>query len=379
MDVFTTRWNPWSADLDALPEPDDRATLVLVFGSSAVLDDPATLRKVIDRYPQAHVAGCSTCGEIVGDTVSDASLAVAVVRFDATRVLTVSEPIEKPDDSFDVGLRLAARLTEQESSLSAVLVLSDGLKVNGSAVAAGLVRGTNGRVPISGGLAGDDERFERTWVVVDREPRAGYVTAVGLAGPRLTVQHGSQGGWEGFGPVRQVTRSSGNVLYELDGQPALELYTHYLGDRASGLPATALLFPLALQVPGSGGRTVVRTVLSVDPAEQSMTFAGDIPTGSSAQLMTSSLDRLVSGARSAGEDARHDATGEVLALAVSCVGRRLVLGRHTEDELEAVQSQLAPGTELIGFYSYGELAPIAAGTCDLHNQTMTVTTLAELG
>lgn len=380
MDVVTTRWTAWRDDHDDLPEPDGRATLVLAFGSSAVLDDPATLRKLLDRYPDAQVAGCSTSGEIVDDTVSDGSLAVAVVRFDSTRVLTAAEPISTPDESFDVGMRLATRLREAAPDLAAVLVLSDGLAVNGSAVAAGLVRGTDGKVPIFGGLAGDDDRFARTWVIVDREPRTGHVTAVGLAGPAVAVRHGSQGGWEEFGPVRQVTRSEGNVLFELDGEPALELYERYLGDRASGLPATALLFPLALQVPGTNGRTVVRTVLSVNRSNQSMTFAGDIPTGSTAQLMTSGLDRLVAGASSAGAQARGtSAAGDVLAVAVSCVGRRLVLGRHTEDELEAVLSQLAPGTRMVGFYSYGELAPIEAGSCDLHNQTMTVTTVSEQG
>jgi hypothetical protein len=384
MDVYTTRWTAWRTDDDSLPEPDDRATLVLAFAGTGVLDDPAQLRKLLDRYPSAIVAGCSTSGEIVDDTVSDGSIALAVIRFDATRVITASEPISSPDESFDVGRRLAVRLREQDPALAAVLVLSDGLHVNGSAVAAGLVDGTDGRVPIFGGLAGDEDRFDRTWVLVDREPRPSHVTAVGLAGDRLAVRHGSQGGWEEFGPVRQVTRSDGNVLFELDGEPALKLYKHYLGDRADGLPATALLFPLAVQMPGSTTRrTVVRTVLSVDPAAQSMTFAGDIPTGATAQLMTSGLDRLVAGASSAGAEARgeasaSDAQGDVLAVAVSCVGRRLVLARHTEDELEAVLSQLAPGTRMVGFYSYGELAPVEAGSCDLHNQTMTVTTITEL-
>ena len=383
MDVYTTRWTPWRTDYDSLPEPDGRATLVLAFAGSAILDDPAPLKKLIDRYPSAVVAGCSTCGEIVGETLSDESFGLAIIRFDAARVIMAAEPISSPDESFDVGGRLATRLRLQEPTLKAVLVLSDGLIVNGSAVAAGLVDGTDRSVSIFGGLAGDYERFERTWVLVDREPRIGYVTAVGLVGDSLTVRHGSQGGWEEFGPVRRVTRSEGNVLYKLDEEPALELCKRYLGDRADGLPGTGLLFPLGIQAPGTTRRTVIRTVFSVDPAEQSMTFTGDIPTGSTAQLMTSGLDRLVAGAGSAGADARgevsaSDTRGDVLALAVSCFGRRLVLARHTEDELEAVLSELAPGTRMIGFYSYGELAPVEAGSCDLHNQTMTVATITEL-
>jgi hypothetical protein len=384
MDVVTVRWDPRRTGVDGLPAPDDRVTLVLVFGGSSMLDDPAPIEQLVARYPLAHVTGCSTAGQIVGDGVSDGSLAVAVVRFDRTRLVTVSEPVPAADESFDVGMRLAERLRTAEPELGAVLVLSDGLGVNGSALAAGLVRGTDAQVPIFGGLAADDDRFERTWVLVDGVPRGGHVTAVGLAGPALALGHGSQGGWEAFGPVRRVTRSTGNVLHELDGEPALDLYERYLGERAAGLPATALLFPLAVRAPGTGGRTVVRTVLGVDRATRSMTFAGDVPTGSTAQLMTGGLDRLVDGAgaaaaAAAAAPAARGSAGTTLALAVSCVGRRLVLGRRTEDELEAVLAHVAPGTASVGFYSYGELAPAEAGSCDLHNQTMTVTTIAETG
>jgi hypothetical protein len=261
-------------------------------------------------------------------------------------------------------------------------VLSDGLGVNGSALTAGLFEGTGGRAVITGGLAGDGDDFARTWVLADGRPRTDHVTAVGLAGPRLRTGHGSWGGWDGFGPERRITRAEGNLLYELDGQPALELYKRYLGERATGLPATALLFPLAVRVPGADDRELVRTVLAVDEAAQSMTFAGDVPQGSAARLMRANLDRLIDGARTAamltGLDSRLPQDGgPTLAVAISCVGRRLLLGRRTEDELEAVLAGLPAGSEMVGFYSYGEISPITAGTCDLHNQTMTLTTIAE--
>jgi hypothetical protein len=258
-------------------------------------------------------------------------------------------------------------------------VLSDGLGVNGTELVAGLTAGTGSQVLISGGLAGDGPRFERTWVLVDGVPRVGYVTALGLAGDDLVVSHGSRGGWDIFGPERLITKSDGNVLYELDGQPALELYKKYLGDRAVGLPATGLLFPLAVRASGESGRSLTRTILAVDEATQSMTFAGDMPQGALAQLMRASFDRLVDGAYDAASDADGMPEGPTLALAVSCVGRRLLLGARTEDELEAALSALPPGTVQIGFYSYGEISPGVAGTCDLHNQTMTITTFGERG
>jgi hypothetical protein len=204
------------------------------------------------------------------------------------------------------------------------------------------------------------------------------VTAVGLYGPRVRVGHGSQGGWDIFGPERRVTRSSGNVLFELDGRPALQLYKQYLGDRAAGLPATALLFPLALREGPDDAKVLVRTVLSVDEASQSMTFAGNVPQGHRAQLMRANFERLIDGASRAAEDALAEgATGDVLSIAISCVGRRLILGQRTEEEIEAALRKLPARTRQVGFYSYGEISPYASGHCDLHNQTMTLTTISE--
>jgi hypothetical protein len=231
---------------------------------------------------------------------------------------------------------------------------------------------------VTGGLAGDGSSFKRTWVLVDGRPTEHAVVAVGFYGDAVHVHHGSQGGWDIFGPERRVTRSEGSVLYELDGHPALELYKQYLGERADGLPATALLFPLALRATATDAKTLVRTVLAVDEATQSMTFAGDVPQGSLAQLMRANFDRLVEGASEAARSAGGYAATDSLAIAVSCVGRRLVLGERTEEEVEATCSALPSGAKQVGFYSYGEISPYAAGErSDLHNQTMTVTTIWE--
>lgn len=265
---------PSAAGSTPLPDWDGRQTLVMAFGGSALLADPRALREVLAAYPTSCVIGCSTSGEIFGETVSDDTVTVAVARFATTRLTLVSEQVPDPGHSHAAGLSLGKRLLGAEPETRAAFVLSDGLGVNRSELVSGLVDGTGQGVPISGGLAGDGARFAQTWVLVDGAPRAGYVTAVGFTGPDVAVSHGSRGGWDIFGPERRVTRSQGNVLYELDGQPALELYKKYLGERAAGLPATGLLFPLALRAPGAAQGRVVRTIRAVDEAAQSMTFAG---------------------------------------------------------------------------------------------------------
>jgi hypothetical protein len=368
--------NGWS--IKEFPAMDSDRTLVIVFASPDYLDQPDALQELIDAYPHSKIIGCSSAGEIMGPYVSDTSLSVAVMQFERSSIETASAVIKDAADSFKVGEKLASQLGRNR--LSAVFVLSDGLHVNGSELVKGLNSVLPSHVIVTGGLAADGDRFERTWVISDRKPATGVVTVVGFYGKNLRVTHGSRGGWDSFGPERRVTRAEGNVLYELDGKPALDLYKEYLGERASDLPATGLLFPLSIRQDSSDARQLVRTILAVDEEHQSMTFAGDIPKDYLAQLMRANFDRLVNGASVAADQAKLNTStnGPVLALAISCVGRRLVLGERTEEETEITLEHLPAGTKQIGFYSYGEISPYTTGACDLHNQTMTLTTFSEV-
>lgn len=371
-----TAENGWS--VTPFPAFDSPQTLVLVFGATNYLDNPAPIQQLTDAYPQSIFLGCSTSGEILGTTILDDSLVVAVTQFNKTTLRFSSASIASSGRSFQAGQSIAQELFNPD--LRGLMVLSDGTStnVNGS----NLVRGLNSVLPdsiiVTGGLAGDGDRFARTWVLKDKLPHMGYVTAVGFYGQHIHFGHGSKAGWRIFGPERRVTRSQENVLYELDGRPALELYKQYLGERAADLPASALLFPLSIRE-GAEDKQIVRTILSVDEASQSMTFAGDIPQGSFAQLMRASFAGLVDGASEAAAKARVSGPelDDTLSVAISCVGRRLVMGEYTEDELDAALEVLPKGTKQIGFYSYGEISPFATGYCDLHNQTMTVTTISE--
>jgi hypothetical protein len=234
-------------------------------------------------------------------------------------------------------------------------------------------------VAVTGGLAGDGERFQQTIVSCDGQTVDGAVAVVGFYGDRLRIGYGSMGGWDAFGPERLVTRSDGNILYELDGGSALELYKSYLGPHAKGLPSSGLLFPLSLRG-DPGSPRLVRTILGVDEMQGSLIFAGDIPEGGYAQLMKANVDRLIDGAHGAA-GACHDALGQNapdLAVLISCVGRKLVMKQRVEEEVESVRDVLGAAARLTGFYSYGEIAPfLTSAKCELHNQTMTITTFAE--
>lgn len=376
MKVSTTRWTPGEGWSSALPDLDSPSTLVLVFGDRAVEDDDTHLQTLIDSFPQSIVTGCSTSGQIMGPSLCDGGLSVAIACFDRTRLAKAATDVSRSADSSAAGHSLGGALAADD--LRAVFVLSDGLGVNGTELVAGLLSAVGSGVLVTGGLAADGDHFERTWVIDDGARRPGRIVAVGFYGDALHVGSGSEGGWGIFGPERIVTRSEGSVLYELDGNPALELYKRYLGELAVDLPASALLYPLAIR-PAEGRNQLVRTVLAVDDEDQSMTFAGDIPQGWRAQLMRASPDRLIDGATGAAADSGIGLApvGPTLAVAISCVGRRLVLGERTDEEIEATLEALPEGSELAGFYSYGEIAPGVSGRCDLHNQTMTITTFSE--
>ena len=321
--------------------------------------------------------GCSTCGEIVGDTVVDGSVIATVVDFEHTRLRTASATISEAKSSYAVGEELARQL--KDASLRHVFVLSDGLNVNGSDLARGLASGVPGGVSITGGLSGDGTDFAETWVITDGAAGPQRAAALGLYGDRLRVGYASMGGWQPFGPLRTITRAEGNVLYELDGRSALDLYKTYLGDHAAELPASGLLFPIVV-TEEQGGEGVVRTVLSVNEQEKSMTFAGDIPQGGTAQLMKTKVDDLVDGATAAAETSLTGLGGRRpdLALLVSCVGRKLVMKQRVEEEVEAIRDVFGADSKIAGFYSYGELCPFSQGEeCRLHNQTMTITAFAE--
>ena len=355
-----------------------KADLVLAFGSPAILRPPSEgLRALAALYPDSALVGCSTAGEICGVQVSDETLVATAVRFDATRVRVATRRLDDGDHSAETGRELARDLAGD--GLGHLFVLSDGLHVNGSALVRGLLAGLPDGIQVTGGLAGDGARFGETLVFHGPEASTRNVVAIGFYGDRLRVGYGSLGGWDPFGPERLVTRSKNNVLYELDGRSALELYKTYLGEYARDLPATALLFPLSLRFP-DGETGVVRTVLSINEREQTMTFAGDLPEGCFARLMKANFERLIDGATTA---ARQSVTAmgdepPDLAVLISCVGRKMVLGQRIEEEVESVREIVGDRAVMAGFYSYGEISPFTpSAKCELHNQTMTITTLSE--
>ena len=378
MQAIMAQWTSVSGWVYDQSDPFYAPDWILYFGGVAQLEKRKPVNELWSRFPRAICCGCSTSGEILNGRLTDGTIVAALVKFDSVRVRAAEFILTAPDASRAAGRDVAGQLNEPD--LRHVLVLGDGLLINGSQLVAGICETLGSTVTVTGGLAGDATRFARTLTGLGAEVRSGQVVAIGFYGATLRVGCGEAGGWTPFGPYRMITRSRNSVLYELDGVPALDLYKRYLGDRAAGLPATGFLFPLEVLAGMAETNGLVRTMLAVDEAAHSLTFAGDMPEGKYVRFMKASHAGLVVGAETAAQRVVQEGRckGDRLAILVSCVGRRIVLGLHTEEELDAAVRALPEDCKSVGFYSYGEICPATGRVgSQLHNQTLAVTTFSE--
>lgn len=380
MKVAQKIWSPQKGWEDILPKNfQETPQIVFLFGARIFLEDESFFQRIRSEFTDSTLVLCSTAGEIAGQHVYDNSVVLTAIYFEKTNIQFAESEISSAAESQSVGQALAQKLSQQ--GLVHVMVFSEGLHINGT----DLVHGLNSQLPpgvtVTGGLVADGADFKKTVVGINKTAKERKIVVIGFYGDSLKVGYGSFGGWDTFGIERVITKSHDNIVYTLDDKPALELYKTYLGDKAKDLPASGLLFPLLLKRDDLPNYPVTRTLLAVNEAEQSLTFAGDMPEGARVSLMKANFERLIDGAAQAGSQSLVSLSGKSaeLAILISCVGRKLVLKERVENELNAVAEILGTKTVLTGFYSYGELCPTAATEkqCELHNQTMTITTFSE--
>ncbi len=351
-----------------------KAQLVIVFGHPDLIVGIDRFNELKKKYPKAYIMGGSTAGNILGINLSNEDIVATAIYLEKSAIKVISAEIEDPAKLHDVASQLVKQL--MEPGLKHIFALSDGIHFNGSELAKGLNSAEN--IAITGGLLADQGRFKQTFVMSDDEAKEKRIVLVGFYGENMKVGYGCFAGWDEFGVDRVITRSRGNVVYAIDGQPALALYKKYLGEFAEELPASGLRFPLSLKKDNEQV-TIIRTLLAVNEEEQSLTFAGDVPEGATALLMKGNIDKLIMSAGEAAKQAKKTDDQRGLAIIISCVGRKLLMDQLTDEEIETVQDVLGENVWITGFYSNGELAPYNQEfkKCDLHNQTMTLTTIYE--
>ena len=356
-----------------LPE----AQLVLFFGAKSLLNT-SYFKEVRSRFPKAHIVSCSTAGEIIGQEVYDGTITGTAIFFEKTEIKISFKNIRNFDNSFELGKAVSDDFKKEK--LKHLFIVSDGHIINGSRLLEGISLDHHD-VIITGGLAGDGSSFESTLVGYNNSIANGNVVTIGYYSESLQVGHASLGGWDEFGPERFITKSKENVLYELDDEPALELYKKYLGDKARELPSSALLFPLSLKQDDHSAESIVRTVLSIDNLNNSMTFAGNLPENKIVRLMKANFEKLIMASAEAAKMSIKNLKNQEsdLVIYVSCIGRKLILDQRISEEVQEAQKIIGEDVPSVGFYSYGEISPYNdALQSPLHNQTMTITTYKEI-
>lgn len=356
----------------------NKCQLLIGFGEKRLLLEQPIYEELKKKFPNASIALCSTAGEIFSSEVLNDSLTLTAIEFEKTKVQSTSINISNYKSSFDAGVALIQNL--EQNDLKYVFVLSDGGMVNGSELVRGIETIINHKIPVTGGLAGDGTSFQSTLVGLNEKPKTGNIVAVGLYGNYIKIGHGSMGGWEMFGLEKKITKSISNELFEIDNANALDIYKEYLGKYANELPSSALLFPLSIKL-NESENPIVRTILSINNETKSMIFAGDVPEGSKVRFMKANFDKLIDAASDAAENSLVNLKESTpkLAILISCVGRKIILDKRIDEEVEAVINVLGTDAVITGFYSYGEISPLHPNTkCELHNQTMTITTFDEI-
>ena len=352
------------------------ANLVIAFGERIFLEKTLPYQKIKGLYPNATIVICSTSGQISNSNLVQNNLVATAISFEKTKIKASEIDILLNPDIKLLGKKIKEDLLSDD--LKSILVISEGSLINGTELINELILQTREAVPIFGGLAGDEYNFEKTIVGLNSDASAGKIVAIGFYGDNIHFGFASEGGWSDFGPEREVTYSEKNVLYKIGERFALDLYKEYLGKYAEELPGSSLYFPLSMKE-NATSEPVVRTILSIDEEKKSMTFAGDIPIGSKVRLMKGNFDKLIDASYNAASLIHNNQSNKPeLALLVSCVGRKIVLGDRIEEEIEVVREVFGDNMLICGFYSYGEISPtLNKVACELHNQTMTITTIYE--
>ncbi|MBI3323202.1 MAG: FIST C-terminal domain-containing protein [Candidatus Omnitrophica bacterium] len=363
--------------LDAMGRP--RPDLVLVFGSARFEQD-LLLKGVQSVTASAPLVGCSTAGEILSEGPMRRSAAVMTIASD-TLCAAVGLGTKVSENPRQAGREVASQAIQAKlASPHAFLMFPDGLGGNVAEVIRGIQDVLGLSFPIAGGSAADDFGFTRTTQYFRGRAHHNAVAGVLLAG-RIGVGVGARHGWQPLGKPRRVTRATANVVQELDGHSAVNLYETYFGRAAESLKSGSLVemsivYPLGMPVPGEE-EYMLRNVLRVDPGG-AIVYAGEISEGSEVRLMMGSKEKALQAARRAAEQALLAVAPQPVhfALVFSSCSRARLFGHRAQEEIAAIRAVLGPNVPLIGFYDYGEQAPLTAagfrGLSYFHNETLVV-------
>jgi len=370
---------------EALTEAGGKANLIIVF-STVAYDQKKMLDGVRTISKEIPLVGCSDSGEIT--TEGPVSKHVAVMALNTPDIewtIGVGKGTDK--DSHKAGAMAAREVKKKaKGEISLFTMLLDGLAENGAAAVRGVQEVFGKNFPIMGGSAGDDFLFQKTYQYFNKQVLTNAVVGIGLSG-KFSFGVGVRHGWEPIGLPMKVTKAKGAKLIEVNNRPALSIYEDYFGKKAEELikepiARMAYTYPLGMSVEGSPELLIRDVVIANEKGE--ITCAAEIPEGSEIRLMLGDYEKAIQAAKEAAENALAQLKGaKPKAIFVfNCVARYKLLGARIGEEIAAIQNVLGKEVPLIGFYTYGEQAPLGGvlgPECFsvFHNETMALVVFGE--
>jgi len=363
---------------------------VIVF-SSVAYDQKKMLDGVRSVTKNATLVGCSTAGEITTEGPAKRH-SVSVMAIQAEGVSFYAGVGENIAAGATAAGKMAAQTVRSQvpdGKLDAFIMLPDVLTGNGADIVRGVLEELGEHFPVVGGAAGDDFEFKKTYQYLQDKVYSGAVVGLGLKGT-FKIGIGVKHGWIPIGMPKKVTKSAGSVLHELDGKPAISIYEEYFGPEQAAelkketLAKLAITYPLGMQVAGSD-ELLIRDPITVD-AGGSITCAAEIPQGSEIRLMIGSREEAVKVAKEAAAKAISELDGSApkAVIIFNCIARNKLFGERSGEEIVAIQEAVGKDVPLIGFYTYGEQAPLGGEVRNInkcnpafHNETVVITVLGD--
>jgi hypothetical protein len=356
-----------------------KCDLVLVF-SSVKFDLHELIKGVRSITGQAKIVGCTTSGEITNYGRQTESTVVLCMKTDTEIYTSFNEGIKTNGQK--TGEELSEKLIKgfSESVKGTMMILPDGLAGNLSPLVRGIYDTSGANVRLVGGSAGDDFQFKSTYQIFNDK-----VTSDGVCGilfpPEIKIGIGIKHGWSPIGELMVVTKSEGNILYELNNRPALDVYFEALNkpaDNVTQMYLTEVSETSPIGIVEVGGKHLIRHLYAPTP-ERGIACFGDIPQESIVSIMSGDKTTLIKSAEEASLEAISAIGGRnVKAVIVfDCVSRVFILKEKVNEEIEAIKKVLGRDIPIFGFYTYGEIGAFEGGQPTFHNKTIIVCTIAE--
>jgi len=333
-----------------------KAVLIQVFSGQERAKFKKLLTFFKNEFPHATLIASSTDGEIYNDKVSTKSSVITLSIFEKTTLRSIH--IDKKD-SFENGVAIAKALVTPQTKL--LISFVDGLLCNGEEFLNGIYS-IAPDVKVAGGLSADNAQFENCFVGEGQKLYDKGAVAVALDSQTLKVESLYNFGWEAVGVEHTITHADKNRVYTIDDMHVVDFYTKYLGSEiATALPKTGIEFPLIML---RDGVKVARACLAKHQ-DGSLSFAGDVHTGSKVFLGIGDIDKIIQ------NPIAHTLLNVETFFIYSCMARRRFMPDMIEQEIQYF-SNLAPTS---GFFTYGEF--YTAKSPQLLNQTLTAVGLCE--